>query len=142
MYNQEQWAAYREKNRQKINDYSLEYYYKNNLKDERRHYYQSRKDKMREYYRRHASKVRNKIIYLLGGKCLKCNFSDWRALQVDHVNGKGNQERKSRGHSPSTLYRRVAESVQNNLCLFQLLCANCNWIKRYTNNEMMRSIHE
>ena len=30
----------------------------------------------------------------------------------------------------------VKESIKNNYNKYQLLCANCNWIKRYENKEL------
>jgi hypothetical protein len=43
------------------------------------------------YYR----KKRQELIMVLGGHCIKCGFSDWRALQVDHTNGGGAKERRT-----------------------------------------------
>lgn len=68
----------------------------------------------------------------LGGVCVKCGFSDWRGLQIDHINGMGT---KLRAHkkSDTTYYNQVLASVPNEI--FQLLCANCNQIKRYEEGE-------
>lgn len=76
--------------------------------------------------------LRLKIIEVLGGKCVKCGFTDTRALQVDHVNGGGNRERVAgKLNSVNALYRDVCTSEGK----YQLLCANCNVIKRVTNKE-------
>src|SRR6478735_3027983 len=42
--------------------------------------------------------LRQRVVNKLGGKCLHCGFSDIRALQIDHVNGGGNQEFKKQGN--------------------------------------------
>lgn len=72
---------------------------------------------------------REQIIKLLGGKCKHCGFTDKRALQVDHINGGGMTERRLIGSHG--MYRKVLKCSDG----YQLLCANCNWIKRYENNE-------
>ncbi|MDD3412375.1 MAG: hypothetical protein PHY47_00055 [Lachnospiraceae bacterium] len=68
---------------------------------------------------------RLEVINALGDKCCRCNFDDLRVLQIDHINGGGSQERKTKSGT-SYLYH-----VLKNLSKYQLLCANCNWIKRY-----------
>lgn len=75
---------------------------------------------------------RQETLALLGGKCVRCGFNDHRALQVDHVNGGGNQHRESIGHSASGFLNAIKKSP----ALFQLLCANYNWIKRHENKEL------
>jgi len=80
-------------------------------------------------------KIRLEAINILGGKCVKCGFKDWRALQIDHVKGEGMKERK-KTHCSSSYYRKVFEEIKNGSDKYQLLCANCNWIKRYENNEV------
>jgi len=63
--------------------------------------------------------------------CVKCGFSDIRALSIDHINGDGANHRKE--VRSSNLYRWL---IQNNYPEgFQTLCMNCQSIKRYENNE-------
>jgi hypothetical protein len=69
---------------------------------------------------------RVKFITEMGGKCVKCGFSDWRALQVDHIQSDGADEREAR-HNTAKWYKHVLEHPER----YQLLCANCNWIKKY-----------
>lgn len=68
-----------------------------------------------------------------GGKCVRCDWSDWRGLQLDHVNSDGHSEKRS--HSPTTL--RAAEKILARIFAgeLQVLCANHNWVKRYELNE-------
>lgn len=68
----------------------------------------------------------------LGNKCVKCGFSDIRALQIDHINGGGCYDMRNR--SRKNLYRFILNNDVTGI--FQLLCANCNWIKRYENDEI------
>lgn len=77
--------------------------------------------------------ARNKLINFLGGKCVKCGFSDARALQIDHVSGGGVKEIiHVLNRNKSKYYKQVYEDTAGK---YQLLCANCNWIKRHENNE-------
>jgi hypothetical protein len=110
-----------------------------------------KQDYEKEYYKNHPEsrntsrcKVRKnqriKIIKLLGNKC--CNpfnlpHLDWcndiRCLQIDHINGDGHKERIKT--NPWAYYKKILKSIKENKNEYQLLCANCNWIKRCINNE-------
>lgn len=81
---------------------------------------------------------RIKIIRLLGNRCNKCGYdSDIRALQVDHINGGGRDDRKEHGGS---MYLRILERLESGIVgEYQILCANCNWIKRMENREHKKS---
>jgi hypothetical protein len=82
--------------------------------------------------------LKNKLFDLLGKKCQKCGFDDIRALQFDHINGQGGKDyiRLSGKRSATAGYYKYyvehPEEAKKNL---QVLCANCNWIKRTENNE-------
>ena len=96
-------------------------------------HYQRFWNRQRQQYKNDYLSIRIKLINALGGKCVRCGNSDYRCLQLDHINGHGNKERKL-GNSASIL--RYYNKHQNEIkSKFQLLCANCNWIKRYENNE-------
>lgn len=75
--------------------------------------------------------LRLQVVAKLGGSCVRCGFSDWRALQVDHVNGGGKGDRAN----AKTYERFYVIVLADKLGLYQLLCANCNWIKRYEMGE-------
>jgi len=69
---------------------------------------------------------------LLGGKCARCGFDDSRALQFDHVDGRGAKHRREIvGRNSYTMSRHVLKNPTR----FQVLCANCNWIKREEKRE-------
>lgn len=91
----------------------------------------SAKEKSKEYQKNWGRQQRIKLIEQLGGVCVRCGFSDFRALQIDHVNGGGLKDIRS-FTGPRTYYKLVQKT---NIGQYQLLCANCNWIKRYENNE-------
>lgn len=84
-------------------------------------------------HRKHINKMNNnkriKSVEYLGGKCYICGFGDWRALQIDHIKGGGSKENRTIG--PGGIQDRVLQGKKG----YQLLCANCNWIKRYEQKE-------
>jgi len=77
-------------------------------------------------------RYRAAAIALHGSKCCKCGFSDIRALQFDHVNAGGHTHIKNESTRPSYYKQIICAEVGR----FQLLCANCNWIKRHENKEI------
>ena len=76
--------------------------------------------------------LRTRLLTLqaLGGKCVKCGYGDWRALQIDHVGGDGN---RGRGSAGSGYYLAILQDPHQER--YQVLCANCNWVKRFVNHE-------
>lgn len=80
-----------------------------------------------ETNRAHAR--RRALLDALGGKCVQCGFADERALQVDHINGGGKQVDPYR--STMAFYTKVVANPGE----YQLLCANCNWIKKHEREE-------
>ena len=75
---------------------------------------------------------RIRVMMFLGGKCERCGFNDYRALQFDHINGDGaKQRREFGGRNSGAMARYIIQHPSE----FQVLCANCNWIKRAEKNE-------
>lgn len=86
---------------------------------------------MRSYSQKRYPELRKEVHTVLGDKCNICGYDeDFRALQIDHPKGNGRQERRRIGWYK--FYNKVLENPE----MYQLLCANCNQIKRYTNNEV------
>jgi len=83
---------------------------------------------------RYDQRLRDIVLEMLGEKCVKCGFSDVRALQIDHINGGGHKESTERTRNK---YIIIIESILAKENKYQLLCANCNWIKRVENNEIV-----
>lgn len=75
---------------------------------------------------------RLEVRVLYGSKCGHCGFTDPRALQLDHIHGGGVKENKALG--TRGIYQRALKYPDE----YQLLCANCNWIKRVENKEYRR----
>ncbi len=90
----------------------------------------------RQYSNNYARNLRSSVVTAMGAKCVRCGFSDLRALQIDHIDGGGNAERRKLKCSPKTYLDNVLQSFMKTENRYQLLCANCNWIKRSENNEI------
>jgi hypothetical protein len=88
-------------------------------------------DSQLEKIRRRETTLHKQCIKKLGNKCVRCGFSDKRALQIDHINGGGRKEIASFKSSKS-YYRNVLSDTTGK---YQVLCSNCNWIKSYENKE-------
>lgn len=88
-------------------------------------------ERERQHSRNYQHKLRDRVIMHLGGQCVKCGFIDTRALQIDHVEGNGVQH--IRAVPWRQRYIHILELMPGTV--YQLLCANCNWIKRSERNE-------
>jgi hypothetical protein len=75
--------------------------------------------------------VRQHVLRALGNQCVRCGFTDWRTLQIDHVNGGGRRDRERWSNTHEYLNAVLAAPPG----IYQLLCANCNWIKKYERAE-------
>ena len=73
---------------------------------------------------------RIEMLLFLCGKCNVCGFDDFRALQIDHINGGGSKESKEFPYI-GTRYDLIRKSPEK----YQLLCANHNAIKVWENEE-------
>ena len=86
-------------------------------------------DAVRDYhtYWLRTNGMHVRILNALGPKCSRCGFEDIRALQIDHKNGGGTQERKQfkNGYQYEKYIFEHLDSGK-----YQVLCSNCNLIKR------------
>jgi len=100
---------------------------------------------VRECSLRQYHEKRNDVLIYLGGRCagLDCLWvnsdgslgcTDERCLQIDHVNGDGAKKRCDGEDRGTVFYRKVLKTAPG--VEYQLLCANCNWIKRSVNKEL------
>ena len=76
-------------------------------------------------------KLKQEVLEHYGTIC-PCGFSDQRALSIDHINGKGTKHRRQIGASRFYIWLRKNNFPDG----YQVLCMNCQFIKRYTNNEI------
>lgn len=101
------------------------------------------------YDRLRYAAMRTAVLTLFGNKCGECGFDrDVRALQIDHIEGGGRQERKQRrqdgvmlrvlrgapGYGSCTSCETMSAATISGSG-YQLLCANCNAIKEAIRKE-------
>lgn len=102
-----------------------------NIKAIAKRFYDNHKEQRRAETRNYNLRLRRAVFELLGGKCSNCGYEDWRALQIDHINGGGCKDRIKRGFYIKKVMSEILAGEQK----YQLLCANCNWVKRYEKHE-------
>lgn len=127
---------------------------------DRREYYQKNKERISERRKQRLltdpefrikrnleSKVRRQqryleVIEILGGKCVRCGFDDWRALEINHKQG---CPRIENGNRKDWDYLKKDYDYS----LVELLCGNCHNIETwgiqkdlYGKNENNRSIYK
>jgi len=98
---------------------------------------EEKQKRKRDWVRNHNQKLKIEVFTHYGnGKCacVKCGYSDIRALSIDHV------ESKRKSHTiektGKALWGRLKKTGYPEG--FQTLCMNCQFIKRVENNEMSR----
>jgi hypothetical protein len=89
-----------------------------------------REKKLREYWR-------DELINVLEGYiCKKCGYKISKIpLQIDHIKGKGRRERRKNSDT-SRYYKKYALEPERARRELQVLCANCNQIKKFENKEI------
>lgn len=87
--------------------------------------YQLHKERVKEQFRQMRYQV---LFHYSNGelKCACCGEKEYQFLTIDHINGKGREERRKEGMG-SSFYRYL---IKNNFPKgFQVLCMNCNFAK-------------
>lgn len=95
--------------------------------------------KRSEYYERVQRGVLNtmklQLMNILGSTtCVLCGYADIRCLQFDHIHGGGSTDYKTKGIG-IPFYKYYLEHRVEAKEKLQVLCANCNWKKRYDYEE-------
>jgi|SRR5208282_3369093 len=86
-----------------------------------------------------AERTKAKVFLLLGNCCARCGYNDPRALQIDHVKQYIGKRKASKRSGTGLLYAILNGKVPFTEC--QILCANCNVIKRLEDGEHQKSKH-
>lgn len=84
-----------------------------------------------EARRHHYERVHLRALRVIGDKCVHCDYSDERALQIDHIEGGGSEDRRK--YKGVSYYYFILNNPD--LSKYQILCANCNVIKRCEQEE-------
>lgn len=122
-YYKKKQQNYRAKNRERVCQHANEY----RAKD---------RERWRAYARKRRLQIKLELFDLFDNKCQHCGFSDIRTLQVDHIHGRGLAHRKLIRTKSDTYYTAILIEIKAGSKDYQLLCANCNWIKKFENNEI------
>lgn len=89
--------------------------------------------------KKHYDKTkREALLHYCNGdiKCSRCGFTDERALSLDHINGDGCVLREQTKCSKTAQYAKNNGYPDN----LQVLCMNCQYIKRDENKEYRRPV--
>lgn len=90
--------------------------------------------KTRAYGRRRHAELKERVFEALGRVCVRCGFSDPRALQIDHIHGGGHRLRLASRTRSMVSHMAAILRHPDVRAEFQILCANCNWIKAHENS--------
>lgn len=93
--------------------------------------------------RAYRDRIKRKIFSHYGNgqmRCNRCGFDDIRCLSVDHINGDGCIQRRDLSYSSGSKFYTwiIKNGFPDNL---QILCMNCQFIKRNENNEHSKRNH-
>lgn len=95
-------------------------------------YKEYRKKYYLEYQTEEVIKIRYRALQKISSRaipeCEKCGQKDWRALEINHINGGGGKEAKEKG------FRRMALEIikgTRGISDLNVLCAGCNKIYEY-----------
>jgi len=113
-----------------------EWYLANRSKvlEHNREYNIQHREQRRIYSKRSKDKIKEQVHQFLGNKCSKCGYFGL-ALQIDHVNGGGKREWLRFKGSRYSYLKFIFQKLQSGSRDYQLLCANCNWEKRFKKKE-------
>lgn len=75
-------------------------------------------------------------------KCNKCGINDMRVLSIDHINGDGWKDRQ-KGSRRGSGWNFCRWLIKNGYPEgYQVLCMNCQFIKRHENDEQTKRVLE
>lgn len=129
---------YYQKNKEKIKELDKAYRKRNKseLQEKKRAYYQANKhlwkkvsytDEYRDKAVKRNAKLRQQIIEIYGNKCACCGESELDFLAIDHINGDGNEHRKTFKGSIYLWLKKYNYPKKS----FRVLCHNCNMATRF-----------
>lgn len=95
----------------------------------------NRSEKRHKWQRDRLVLWRNKLLDILGRKCVECGYDgDVILLQLDHINGGGLKDsiriqgNRRRSH---IFYKYYVSHPNEARTILQTLCIKCNWIKKF-----------
>ena len=136
-YNKNYQRKWKEKkvNREKLRAYGQKHYWKHRDEIRKRKNSQNRKNEQTyEVRARRHHRAKIKVLKMYGGdkpKCANCGDKRYECLQIDHIDNDGNIERRKIPGGENFYYWLIKQKIKKNK--YQVLCANCNQIKRVRN---------
>lgn len=134
-------AAYYQKNRQKFDELNKKWNYEH--PEQLRLIKVRNITKYREQYQTRRKEIKKQrrlqLFDVLGGRvCIRCGYNkDSRALVFDHIRDDGYEDRKMH-YGTYAYYRFYIMNPDIAKANLQVLCCNCNEIKKY---DLMRYFH-
>lgn len=101
-------------------------------------WWKNHRDKLNEKHRRQGQRLKHLVMthYSQGiPQCNRCKFGDVRALSIDHINGAGRLHKKHIKKTGNAFYQWLKN--QGYPDGYQVLCMNCQWIKRFEKGEFV-----
>jgi hypothetical protein len=92
-----------------------------------------------DYCRTYKADTKIKCFSLYGSACEQCGYDDIRALQLDHKHADAVEMQGEYRRGSTGLYLAILKGHRPTSD-YQLLCANCNWIKRVEGKEGERHL--
>ena len=113
--------------------------HKEELRVYMREYHRRHRGRLEEFSRKSRYKLKREILTHYGNgvcACIRCSFSDIRALTLDHIGGDTSKRQKARS---SGYYFYVDLKRQGFPDGYQTLCSNCQRIKQVEQKEWRKS---
>lgn len=97
-------------------------------------YYEKHKDLCLQRAAARRLRIKLEVFHAYCGEEIACfcGCADLRCLTIDHIDGGGKSHCRSLGGCGSTIYSEILKLGCPDD--FQVLCMNCNWLKRYEND--------
>jgi hypothetical protein len=117
-------------------EYNRQYYlsHKEQIERRRHAWLKDNPDKPRASSKKSRAKIKLELVTHYGNgvpACVKCGFSDIRALSIDHIDGGGTRHMQY-NNIKSLIYWLKKHGFPSG---YQTLCMNCQFIKKVENNE-------
>src|SRR6185436_18369340 len=121
---------YRENNKERIKKYHKDWL---NKPDNRVKWNAYQRQSMKKQYKQ----AKYTLFNFLGNKCTWCGILDKRVLELDHIKDDGEQDRAKLNGRIHFYYAKHLDEAKEKL---QILCCNCNRIKKYERQTSSRHL--
>ena len=113
----------------------------NRQKAYQRNWEKENREKRNAGQRRYYNSLRKRVLDLMGGKCIYCGCDEYKALEINHINGGGYQERMLRGSRSKQFYLDIVAG-RRQLKDLELTCGVCNTRHKFTELKKIKGTWE